>query len=284
MCLCLLTLGFAATSLADRTSSATIKTAYDIYWKGIRVFTIKSETELLEDSYSHESHMRSRGVLALFLKTNMNLEARGINSSDGIAQAEFYRSYSIWNKNIYEREVHFGPDGFASKVMVNIPDDNDEEGYREEVAAEFQISPDPLSLFIGLMKNHHNIISRKSKSTTLSSFDGSRSMKYVSNCSFPEDNLKYTRKSDFKGQAHYCEIKLKQTGGFWHGDEDETDKARNEDEEQKPLKVWFGKTEGGFLLPVKMEFKSGRGTLKIYLKDLNRKFLSIDTSQDVEEE
>jgi hypothetical protein len=33
-----------------------------------------------------------------------------------------------------------------------------------------------------------------------------------------------------------------------------------------------------------MEFKSGRGTLKIYLKDLNRKFLSIDTSQDVEEE
>ena len=278
--LCYLTQGLTSPYPAHAQEGSSIETTYDIFWKGIRVFTMEGETELFEQSYNHKSHMRSRGVLRWFLKAGMDIEARGKTTPDGKTQAEFYRSYSKWNKNIYEREVRFNEEGKALEIIVNIPKDNDEKGYREEVPEEFQISPDPISLFIGMMADPNNLFKSDSLGQPLSSFDGSRSMAYEPNCNFPNQTLEYTRKSAFKGDAYYCEITLSQTGGFWHGDEDATDKVRDEDEEQKPLKVWYGKTETGHYLPVKMEFKSGRGTLKIYLKELNRDILSIKATQN----
>lgn len=279
-----------------------VETIHDVYWKGVRIFTMEGLTTLGDGTYHHRSDMRTRGILRLFLKAIMEIEAGGALTEDGIAAPKNYRSWSSWNKRIWERVIEFNEAGQPLSVKVNVPEDND--GDREPVPLELQAAPDPYSLFVSLMADPWNVFEEvgtmEAKPIILKSFDGSRAMEYALDCGFPHKKIKSTRKSSFKGEAYYCEVGLKQTGGFWHGEDDETDEAQKKDDkkskkrrgrnrrgdndddedEQQPLKIWFAKSqELQIFIPVRMEFNSGRGILKIYLKESNQTLVGPDFSR-----
>lgn len=244
-----------------------VSAAYDLYWKGIRVFSAKTHAWVGNAAYGHAVSIRTRGILSLFLKAHGEAQATGIRYGKGNLLPVSYASRSQWNKKNYARMVTFNRDGSAERVLMRMPRDRD--GEWEPVPDNLMQGPDPLSLLLAGTEGLWGMAEGKVGEVTLRAFDGARVMEYVVACRDGEI-LKKTRRSIFAGSAIRCEVEGTQLAGFWM-DMDEEQTSREESAEDgagidRRVILWLAAdSQTGLYLPVRMEIRSRRGKLKVYL-------------------
>lgn len=243
--------------------------SYDIYWKGIRIFTARTNARVGEAGYDHGVSIRTRGILRWFLKAHGEAQASGTRDGRGNLKPASYAARSQWNKKIYSRTVTFAPDGAADRVLVRLPGEPD--GEWEPVPDDLMHGPDPLSLLVAAADGLWGMAQGKADKVTLRSFDGVRVMEYVVACPDTEI-LKKKRRSIFAGPAIRCVVEGEQLAGFWR-DLDENQTSREEEAEDgaevdRRVTLWLAQdSRSALYLPVRMEIRSTRGKLKVFLTE-----------------
>lgn len=268
----------------EPTEPHAISSAYDLYWKGIRIFTARTSVRVGEATYNHGVSVRTRGILRLFLKAHGQVQASGIRDERGYLQPVFFAARSQWNKKIYTRTVTFALDGAADKVLVRMPPDTD--GVWDPVPEELMRGPDPLSLLVaaadGLWGLAEGSADDNKDEVTIRTFDGVRVMEYLVTCPDSEI-LKETRRSIFAGPAIRCVVEGEQLAGFWR-DLDEENTSREEEAEDgaeidRRVTLWLAQdSRSSLYLPVRMEIQSQRGKIKVYLTESDANLNGVEPS------
>jgi len=265
--------------------SQRIEATYDIIWKGMLVSTAETSAELSSGSYSLSAEMRMRGLAKLFVggdKTTFS--ARGLVGSDGDLQPQEYRSQGKWKGHAYQESLTYNPDGKLAGLVKDWPEKWQQENARVPVPEALQNGYDPASMFVALMRRQFpaNAGTAVFEPAVYKVFDGDTVVNWSVKCAAAPVTLKKTKHS-MGGEAHECVFSRELLAG--HRIAAPGQKAKKQDRPRKrrsgrgrsvraksydgPMKVWMGRVQNTeYWLPVKAFVPSEKGTVQMYLKDL----------------
>ncbi len=257
---------------------------YDVYWKGIRVFTAEAQTAIANGRYDTGMQFWPVGLLALWVDGRSEVNASGFISDAGAVKAQRYRVEGEWDGDRSYREITFDDAGSVTGIKLDLPEDWTEDDPRLPIPADVAIGPDPLSMLTAIVKQPWKR-DDYTKPFQITSIDGRTVSRFTMKCDFDLDRMKTKEgRTDYNGEATRCTVKINLIGGFV--DESKLSKkelkklkkrrAKAEKKQAKPKKedpfeIWFQYFAAeDLMMPVRAKLRSDRGKVTIYLA----KFLS----------
>lgn len=275
---------FSSATISQSQPDTLLIASYDVHWKGLRIMTIDSRSEISDDHYSQAITMRTRGLLKLFVDGRIVASSEGRLGKNATLFPEKYESEGQWDEDYYLRRISYNSDGTPSEIVIDMPEDWLD---REPVPEELQHALDPLSLIIYAISDPWNLITNAANDTRdenpsgqMTSFDGLQSMAYQLTCDATPGKVKKRRRTIYEGPAYLCIFTGQQTAGYLRDGDD--DKNSDEDEiEIRTIQIWLVPTlDSGQFIPVIIEMKSSRGKIKIFLKEFNQE-LSLEYDGEI---
>ena len=153
---------FSNATLSQSQPDALLIASYDVHWKGLRIMTIDSRTEINDNHYSQAISIRTRGLLKLFVDGRTVASSEGRLGENGTLFPEKYESEGQWDEDYFLRRMSYNSDGTPSKIVIDMPEDWLD---REPVPAELQHALDPLSLIIYAISDPWNLITNDANDT-----------------------------------------------------------------------------------------------------------------------
>ena len=257
-----------------------LQATYHAYWGGFVVSTITSQVYLAEDSYKVEVSYKTRGLLSFFSKAESTTYAKGLIDRDGYMLPLLYKKYGHWGdthyKHVLEREA-----GSGEPLTIGIYNE-DKKWVREPVPERFWNYVDPMTYMLSLFtENRKNIQTMGQAEDYVSDpvFDGSAAVQYSYKCPTIE-TLPQNRKSLYDGNAIVCKFTEKLLSGKIRGTREYEDKKESRD--PRTFSLWVVPWKDlPFAVPVKGEFSTGWGRVKVYLSQLDIEvFVDDDTPAD----
>ncbi|MFC7050817.1 DUF3108 domain-containing protein [Emcibacter nanhaiensis] len=245
-----------------------LNATYHAYWGGFVVSTITSHVYLAKDSYKVEVSYKTRGLLSFFSEAESTTYAKGLINADGSMLPLLYKKQGHWGDTHYKHLLEREP-GSGEPLTIGIYNE-DRKWVREPVPERFWTYVDPMTYMLGLFtENRQNIQTLGEGKDYVSDpvFDGSAAVQYSYNCPTIE-NLPQNRKSLYDGNAIVCRFSERLLSGKIRGTREYEDKKESRDPQTFSLWVVPWK-DLPFVVPVRGEFSTGWGTVKVYLSKLD---------------
>jgi hypothetical protein len=267
MLVVLLCLPFAAQS-GEQFEKFKLQTTYHAYWAGFVVSTITSEVYLAKDSYKVEVSYKTRGLLSFFSEAESTTYAKGTIDREGYFLPLLYKKQGHWGDTHYKHVLERAQ-GSGEPLTIGIYNE-DKKWVREPVPEKFWNYVDPLSYMLNLFTENRTNIQTLGKDREYVSepvFDGAAAVQYSYHCPTTE-TLPQNRKSLYSGRAIVCDFTETLLSGKIRGKREYEDKK--ESTEPQTFKLWMVPWKDlPFAVPVKGEFSTGWGTVKVYLSQLD---------------
>ena len=266
-----LLLGFLTMAPARAEAPAGVAASYDLYVSGLRIASAVAYIQMSDEDYQVTVTAEPRGVLRIFGTWSFTAEAEGtmntVPAADGEAEITepAPEVFSVVNTRPGEsktRTVTFNPDGTVSVEM-----DPFEDG--DPVPEELQRGTvDPVTAVVDVLSA---VAGGQSCGAELPVFDGRRRFDVRVN-SLGGRDLAPSDYSAFSGRAVRCRIRLQPVAGaFQDGDSDAFWRRDITPEEQRrrALDIYLAApTEGGPVVPVRVEGRSLRGLVFLHLSGI----------------
>lgn len=253
---------------------------FNFYWKGFLVSTAEADLRLQEEQYDIGISFRMRGIAKLFANGRSAVTSSGLLLPDGGVKPLAYKSEGRWDGEDYMRALTFSADGQLSNMDQEWPEEWLEKYPREPVPEDMQKGPDPASLAVALLRAKLPA-DMDSNPVTIRAFDGDSVFDWQLSCLPQTTLLEKHGKSPFYGEARECHVEAELVAGKRILTEKEKKKAEKQRkklekrraqgkkvEEDEPLRFWLMElTDSRYLIPVRAQMPSGRGTVTMYLKE-----------------
>ena len=248
-----------------------VAASYDLYVSGLRIASAVAYINMSDDDYQVTVTAEPRGVLRVFGTWAFTVDAEGTMTEAGETNGNAEAAepapdvFSIVNTRPGEsksRTVTFNTDGTVAVEMDPI-----EEG--DPVPEELQRDTiDPLTAVVDVLSA---VSAGESCGAQLPIFDGRRRYDVAVN-SLGGRDLAPSDYSAFSGRAVRCRIRLQPVAGaFQDGDSDAFWRRDITPEEQRrrALDIYLAApTEGGPVVPVRVEGRSLRGLVFVHLSGI----------------
>ena len=260
-----------------------LNATYKFYWKGFLVSQADTSASITSDAYEFALDFRMRGVASIFASGRSSAKVSGL-LRDRAPVPQLYENSGRWDGKDFAQTMTFDGDGALLENKLDWPEKWLEEFKREPVPKELQVGPDPASLVISLI---HTPLERAigEEPLVMRTFDGDSVLDWIISCSPEPVELEESGKSPYAGEAYECTYDGKLVAGKRiltekqkKKREKEREKARKkaekrrkkgQEEEDRSPKIWMQAVEGSaYILPVRAEFQSGLGRVRMYLSDL----------------
>lgn len=281
-----------AVSTASSVAAADkLDATYKFYWKGFLVSQADTSASITPDTYEFALDFRMRGVATIFASGRSSAKVSGL-LQDRAPVPQHYETSGRWDGKDFAQTMTFDGNGTMLENKLDWPEKWLEEFKREPVPKELQVGPDPASLVISLI---HTPLERAvgEEPLVMRTFDGDSVLDWIITCEQEPVALEESGKSPFAGEAYECTYDGKLVAGKRiltekqkKKREKEREKARKkaekrrkkgEEEEDRSPKIWMQAFEDGtYILPVRAEFQSGLGRVKMYLTEYDAQ---IDEAQ-----
>ena len=258
---------------------------YDVYWKGLRVFTAEAQTAIANERYESGMQFWPVGLLALWVDGRSEVNASGFIRPDGAVNAQHYRVEGKWDGDKSYREIRFDNAGSVTDIKLALPEEWTADDPRLPIPDGVAIGPDPLSMLMAIVKQPWKR-DDYTKPFDITFIDGRTVSRFTMKCDFDLDRMKSKEgRTDYNGEATRCTAKIKLIGGFV--DESklsnkalkklEKRRAKVEKKRAKPkkedsLQIWFQYfVAEDLMMPVRAKLRTDRGKVTVYLAKFSSK-------------
>ncbi len=269
-----------------------VRLAYRATWGTFILFSNDVLVNKADDRYAIEMTGGTKGIAALFSPGRVAVSSEGDWTEEG-PLPKLYVNSGKWDGKKYRRTMFYDAVGQFIGRTEDWPKKWKSKYQREPVPEQLQGGADPMSLLMHMMRPQ-DYAATATTPLTFQAFDGRRVVEYSVQCSADLDTLKKSRFSIFAGRARACKIGFQTVAGKLIVTEElrkEWEKERKKDEKRarrlkkkkkgkddddvepddNRFKLWVADPDGsGLVVPVRAAFKSGAGTVRVYLKDYSR--------------
>ena len=288
-----------AVSIAGPVTAADkLDATYKFYWKGFLVSQADTSASISSDTYEFALDFRMRGVAKLFASGRSSAKVSGL-LEDRAPVPQHYETSGRWDGKDFAQTMTFDGEGALLENKLDWPEKWLEEFKREPVPKELQVGPDPASLVISLINTPLEKAVGE-EPLVMRTFDGDSVLDWIITCNQEPVTLEESGKSPYAGEAYECTYDGKLVAGKRILTEKqkkkrkkEREKARKkaekrrkkgEEAEDESPKIWMQSFENGaYILPIRAEFPSGLGRVKMFLTEYDAQIDDAQTaaSQDV---
>ena len=230
-----------------------VRLGYDVYYRILRVASVRTDSTIGPYSYRTEMTIRTEGLVGTLLPWILHSESRGDVVEDGGLRPAMHRSESTSRRDVSRVEMRYRDAG-APWVEVDEPRARRDE--RDPVPDEFRADTvDPLTATLAVLQA---VAAGRGCATTQRVFDGR--LRYdVRYEDLGTVVLGPSRHSVYVGQARLCRSTLRPIAGFTE--------AGREDGGSLVTRSWIAApVPGASPVPVQLETAGRRGTLVFYLR------------------
>ncbi|MCJ9429714.1 DUF3108 domain-containing protein [Kordiimonas marina] len=256
-----------------------IAATYNFILHGFVVSTAETVAALNPHDYRLDIDFRMRGIAKLFSNGHSEITATGRFGQGGGLAAERFVSAGHWDGSDYSRTMVFDGAGKLKEQKRDFPAKWLKEYRFEPVPKDMQVGPDPASLIVALLRDPP-LAATGDGVKAYRVFDGDSVVEWQLKCGPDMVEVEKSSHSPKYGPARECLVGNRLVAGKLI----ETEKQRKkrlkreakaakrkdkDDDADVAPRLWLQAVPGSrYLVPIRAEFKTGMGTIRMYLKDL----------------